>query len=115
LRQRLASLMDRLGLLRHPTKGFWTPAQVGHHMGIDINTASCYFYAPDSKLAKIIQQARQLIGRATRNARWIPFKDLQSLVEHAMHYTISWKFFLPDFSSESLTTPSTRNGEASHG
>jgi hypothetical protein len=41
LRHRLAQLLDRLGLLRHPTKGFWTNAQVGHHLSIDINTASC--------------------------------------------------------------------------
>jgi hypothetical protein len=40
LRHRLAQLLDRLGLLRHPTKGFWTPSQVGHHLGVDINTAS---------------------------------------------------------------------------
>jgi hypothetical protein len=39
LRHRMAQLLDRLGLLRHPTKGFWTPAQVGHHLGIDIDTA----------------------------------------------------------------------------
>jgi hypothetical protein len=45
--------LDRLGLLRHPTKGFWTPTQVGHHLGIDIDTASDYFYAPESKFAKI--------------------------------------------------------------
>jgi hypothetical protein len=38
LSQRLASLMDRLGLLHHPTKSFWTPTQVGHHMKIDIDT-----------------------------------------------------------------------------
>jgi hypothetical protein len=40
LRQRLASLMNRLGLLRHPTKGLWEPAQVVHHLGIDIGTLS---------------------------------------------------------------------------
>jgi hypothetical protein len=45
LRHRLAQLLDRLGLLRHPTKGFWAPAQVGHDLGIDIDTASGYFYA----------------------------------------------------------------------
>jgi hypothetical protein len=39
LRHRNAQLLDRLTLLRHPTKGFWTLAQVGDHMGIDINTA----------------------------------------------------------------------------
>jgi hypothetical protein len=41
LRQRLAKLLDRVGLLRHPTTGVWTPAQVGHHLGIDINTSTC--------------------------------------------------------------------------
>jgi hypothetical protein len=41
LRLRLAELLDRLGFLRHPTKGFYlTPTQVGHHLGIDINTTS---------------------------------------------------------------------------
>jgi hypothetical protein len=71
LRQRLASLMDRLGLLRRPTKGFRTPTEVGDHLGIDIDTTSCYFYAPESILAKIAQQAKQLVGRATQNARWL--------------------------------------------
>jgi hypothetical protein len=71
--------MDSLGMLRHPTKRFWTPAQVGHHLGIDIDKASCYFYDPESELAKISHQAIQLMGRATRNARWLPVKELQSL------------------------------------
>jgi hypothetical protein len=38
LRHRLAKLIDRLRLLRHPTKGFWIPAQVGHHIGINSDT-----------------------------------------------------------------------------
>jgi hypothetical protein len=86
LRQRLANLLDRLGLLRHPTKGFWTPPQIGHRIGTDINTASCYFYAPESKLIKIEQQAKQLlIGRATRYSSWLPVKDLQSLAGQAQY------------------------------
>jgi hypothetical protein len=58
LRQRLAKLLDRLGLLRHQTKGFWTPSQVGQHQGIDIDIARSYFYVPETKLTKIAQQAR---------------------------------------------------------
>jgi hypothetical protein len=85
LRQRLAQPLDPLGLLRHPTKGLWTLAQVGHHLGIDINTTSGYFYAPEAKLNKIAQHARHLIGRATRSARWLPVKDLQSLACQALH------------------------------
>jgi hypothetical protein len=40
LRQRLSKLLDRLGLLRHISKGFWTPTQFGHQLGIDIDTTS---------------------------------------------------------------------------
>jgi hypothetical protein len=55
LRPHLYNLMDRLGLLHHPTKSFWAPAQVGHHLEIDINTSSRYFNAPEATLAKIAQ------------------------------------------------------------
>jgi hypothetical protein len=79
LRQRLANLLDGLGLPRHPTKGLWPPSQVGHHIGIDMDTTSGYVYAPESKLVKIAQQAKQLVGRATRNARLLPVEDRQSL------------------------------------
>ena len=102
LRHRLSQLLDRLGLLRHPTKGFWTPAQVGHHLGIDIDTASGYFYAPEQKLHKIAQQARHLIGRATRNARWLPVKDLQSLAGQAQYLFLAIpaaRFFLRELHS----------------
>jgi hypothetical protein len=46
-RQRLVSLPDRLGLLRHPTKGFWGPVQVVHYLGI--NTRSSPFYVGDGR------------------------------------------------------------------
>jgi hypothetical protein len=35
-----------------------------------------YFYTLKNKLTKIAQQARELIGRATRNAPWLPVRDL---------------------------------------
>jgi hypothetical protein len=66
LRQRLASLLDRLGSLRYPTKGFRTPSRVGHHLEVDIDKESSYFYAPESKPAKIAQQAKHLIGTHAR-------------------------------------------------
>eukprot|EP00873_Tetraselmis_striata_P018203 jgi/Tetstr1/438467/TSEL_027022.t1 len=61
LRQRLASLLDALGLQRNPTKGFWEPCKFGRHIGVDIDSASGMFYASADKL-------NRLIGRATRNA-----------------------------------------------
>jgi hypothetical protein len=97
-----SNILDRLGLLRHPTKGFWTPAQVGHHVGIDINTTSRYFYAPEQKLTKIAQHARHLIGTAMRNARWLPVKDLQPLACHAQYIFLAIpaaRFFLRELHS----------------
>jgi hypothetical protein len=37
VRRRLANLLDRIGLLRHPTKGFWQPTQIGHHLRISLD------------------------------------------------------------------------------
>jgi hypothetical protein len=78
LRQRLASLLDHLGVVRHATKGFRAPTQVDHHLGFYSDTLLSYFYSPELKLANIAQKARQIIRRATRNARWLPDKDIQS-------------------------------------
>jgi hypothetical protein len=38
VRERLDMLLDRLGLLRHPTKGFWEPTQFGYNTGINIDS-----------------------------------------------------------------------------
>jgi hypothetical protein len=58
-------------------------------MGIDIDRASCYFYARESKVAKIAKPTKHLIGRATRNARWLPVKDLQSLARQAQYLFVA--------------------------
>eukprot|EP00873_Tetraselmis_striata_P009405 jgi/Tetstr1/429669/TSEL_019566.t1 len=71
LRQRLASLLDALGLQWNPTKGFWEPCQFCGHLGVDIDSASGMFYAPADKLNRLSRQATRLIGRATRNAMWL--------------------------------------------
>ena len=97
LRDRLASLLDALGLQRHPSKGFREPAQFGRHLGVDIDTATGYFYAPADKLSKIARQAKQLISRATRNSRWLPVRDLQSLAGQAQYLFLAIppaRFFL---------------------
>eukprot|EP00873_Tetraselmis_striata_P025113 jgi/Tetstr1/445377/TSEL_003390.t1 len=85
LRQRLASLLDALGLQRNPTKGFWEPCQFGRHQGVDIDSASGMFYAPAHKLNRLSRQATRLIGRATRNARWLPVRELHSLARQAQY------------------------------
>jgi hypothetical protein len=69
---RVDRLRTSLGLLRHPSKGFWEPTQYVHHLGIDIETTTCYFFAQAEKLKKLAKQARYLLQRATRNNKWLP-------------------------------------------
>eukprot|EP00873_Tetraselmis_striata_P036552 jgi/Tetstr1/456816/TSEL_043490.t1 len=85
LRQRVADLQDSLGLLRNPTKGLWEPVQYGQHLGVDIDTATGYFYAPVDKLQRLARQAKQLLQRAARDARWLPVRELQSLAGRAQY------------------------------
>jgi hypothetical protein len=73
-----------------------------HHMRTDIDTTSRYFYAPEAKLTKIAQHARQLIGRATQYARWLSVKDLQPLAGQAQYIFLAIpaaKFFLQELHS----------------
>eukprot|EP00873_Tetraselmis_striata_P027418 jgi/Tetstr1/447682/TSEL_035040.t1 len=102
LRQRLASLLDALGLQRNPTKGFWEPCQFGRHLGVDIDSASGMFYAPGDKLNQLSRQATRLIGRATRNTRWLLVRELQSLAWHAQYLFLAIpaaRFFLRELHS----------------
>jgi hypothetical protein len=51
-------------------------------MGTNIDTwaATWYFFAPTDRVLRIITQARHLIGRATKNLRWLPLlRDLKLL------------------------------------
>eukprot|EP00873_Tetraselmis_striata_P025167 jgi/Tetstr1/445431/TSEL_033212.t1 len=71
LRQRLAGLLDTLGLQRNPVKGLWepyVPVRLAHGGGHRLN-ASGTFYAPADKLDRLSRQATRLISRATRNAK----------------------------------------------
>jgi hypothetical protein len=58
---RLDKLLNRLGLMRHPTKGFKEPTEYGHHMGININPTMGYFSTPADKLTKISSHIRHFI------------------------------------------------------
>eukprot|EP00873_Tetraselmis_striata_P026276 jgi/Tetstr1/446540/TSEL_034065.t1 len=102
LRQRLASLLDALRLQHNPTKGLWEPCQFGRHLGVDINSASGMFYAPADKLDRLSWQATRLIGRAMRNARWLPVRELQSRAMQARHLFLAnpaARFFLRELHS----------------
>jgi hypothetical protein len=69
-------------MLSHPTKGFWESTQESHHLGIDIDTATCYLIAPAGKLQKLAKQARHLLQRPTRASKWLPVKELQFFAGH---------------------------------
>jgi hypothetical protein len=77
IRHRLDKLLDQPSLLRQPTKGFWDPTQFSQHPAINIDSAIGDLFAPADKLRNT--QERHFIGRVTRNSRWLPVRDLQSL------------------------------------
>jgi hypothetical protein len=80
-----------------PKRGFLdASASRTPHGNVHIDTTSRLFYAPEAKLTKIAQHARHLIGRATRNARWLPVKDLKSLACKAIPVA---RFFLKELHS----------------
>jgi hypothetical protein len=71
-------------------------------MGIDIDTAKCYFFAPTEKLQKLAKQARHLLQRAIRNNIWLPVKELQSFAGQAQYFFLAIpaaRFFLRELHS----------------
>eukprot|EP00873_Tetraselmis_striata_P044365 jgi/Tetstr1/464629/TSEL_009383.t1 len=75
-----------MGLQRNSAKGLWEPVQYGHHLEVDIDTATGKFYAPADKQQRLARrQAKQLVQRAGRDARWLSVRELQSLVGRALY------------------------------
>eukprot|EP00873_Tetraselmis_striata_P006451 jgi/Tetstr1/426715/TSEL_001652.t1 len=89
LRQRLASLLDALGMQRNPSKSFWGLFQFSMHMEVDIDSASGMFYSPAGMLDRFSRQAIRLIGHGTRTARWVPLHELQSLLRRDLQWWTS--------------------------
>jgi hypothetical protein len=79
LRDRVVVLLDRLGLGRNPKKGQWEPTQICDHLGLQIDTTTSTFRAPPSKLQAIATLSRTLRQRSTRDARWLPTRQLAVL------------------------------------
>jgi hypothetical protein len=79
LRDRVACLLDRLGLGRNPKKSHWDPTQIRDHLGLQIDTTTSDFRAHASKLQAIATLSRNLLQRSARDARWLPARQLAVL------------------------------------
>ena len=82
-RERIAYVLQRLGLQRHPDKGFWEPTQRLEHLGMDVDTREGVFRVPPSKLRNLMQQAGGLLATAAKDARLVRVRALASFVGYA--------------------------------
>jgi hypothetical protein len=89
-RDRIASLLDRLGLGRNPKKGQWETSQVCAHLGLHIDdTTTSTFRAPPSKLHAIATLSRILLQRSSRDARLLPTRQLAVLAGIAQYLDLA--------------------------
>lgn len=82
-RRRAAEVMDRLGITRHPEKGFWEPTQRLEHLGLEVDTAQGLFLVPPQKLNKLMGQARDIIMLAARERRLVSARYLAGFIGYA--------------------------------
>lgn len=82
-RQRIEHVLDRLGVKRHPEKGFWEPTQRLEHLGLDVDTRVGLFRVPPAKLQSLMQMAAALRRTAAAERRLIPVRTLASFVGFA--------------------------------
>eukprot|EP00873_Tetraselmis_striata_P005682 jgi/Tetstr1/425946/TSEL_016298.t1 len=79
--------------------GLREPVQYGQYLGVEIDTATGYFHAPADKLQRLARQAKQLLQSASRDARWLPVRELQSLGGRAQYLYLAIpaaRFYLRD-------------------
>ena len=82
-RERVAYVLDRLGLTRHPEKGFWEPTQRLEHLGLDVDTADGLFRVPPAKLSGLMQQAGALLAHSAARRRLVSVRTLAGFVGYA--------------------------------
>ena len=75
-RARVQEVLDELGLARHPTKAQWEPSQQIQHLGMHIDLRAGQFRAPEHRLIQINKLASSLLGRAMRQRRLLPARQL---------------------------------------
>ena len=78
MRHRVSILLDRLGLVRHPDKGQWTPTQVIDHLGLRVDSVRGLFMVTPKRVERIKQMAKALITMASSRARVVPTRQIAS-------------------------------------
>jgi hypothetical protein len=84
-RDRVASLLDRLGPRRNPKKRLSEPIQIYKHLSNITST----FRTPTSKLHTMATFSGTLLQRATRDAPWLPAQQLALLAGKAQYIRIA--------------------------
>jgi hypothetical protein len=82
-RDRVVYVLRRLGLTRHPEKGFWDPTQRLEHLGLEVDTAQGLFLVPPAKLSGLMQQSGAILAIAARDRRLVHVRTLASFVGYA--------------------------------
>ena len=77
-RDRVQSILDELGITRHPKKGFWEPTTRVQHLGLIVDTHLGLYQVSAQKMAKIRGFARSIVCRTARNRRLVPARVLAS-------------------------------------
>ncbi len=99
------TLLTKLGLKIHLTKGHFDPILIGEHLGMIIDMQVGQFSASTAKLKQIAFLAKNLLCRAATHKRWVSVKTPASLAGKAQfsHLAIIVAMF---FSCESYATSS---------
>ena len=74
------TLLGRLGIFRHPTKGVFEPQQRLDHLGLRIDAQRGVFEVTGKRARKIAATAAHLLSKAKKERRWVEVKSLASLV-----------------------------------
>ena len=88
-RERCQSVMDYLGITRHPDKGEWEPTQRLEHLGLTVDFERGLFLVPPQKLMALMRQARDVIGLASREARLVPARLLAGFIGYAQSVSLA--------------------------
>lgn len=77
--KRLDGLMERLGIMKHPTKGVWgNGSTVIDHLGVRWDSMNMRFTITEEKQEKVRSWAEALVHEAVRGRRWVSRNSLRS-------------------------------------